>query len=375
MELISLKLLPLTLTLKQPFTSNHDQLRQRQLTLVQLIDDAHNQAIGEFEAFDTPTYTAETQPTGRLLLAQQLGPFLKNKKFADPAAFNRLFANIVGQPMALAALEMPVWQLFANRLQLSLADYLAQHAKTQVRSVLPVGISLGVMPWPDLKQQALQAVAQGYQRLKVKVARPADFTKIVALRQLLPQMPLMVDGNSAFGPKDLAALKALDPLNLAMIEQPFATTDFVDHAWLQQRLTTPICLDEPIFTLSDVQTAAHLKSASVINLKPARVGGFTKALAILQYCQQQHLTCWIGGMVESDLGRYYSQNLARLAPFVFPGDVGPATQFFKESLCLQHPQLIQGALDFTAMPRSYRQGPILKPEFQAAFKQQPNLLS
>ena len=55
--------------------------------------------------------------------------------------------------------------------------------------------------------------------------------------------------------------------DLALIEQPLANDDFVQHAWLQQQLHTAICLDENILTLADVQTAVALKSCRAINLK------------------------------------------------------------------------------------------------------------
>ena len=62
----------------------------------------------------------------------------------------------------------------------------------------------------------------------------------------------MADANSAYTINDLALFDELDQLELSMIEQPFATRDFVDHARLQRRLKTPICLDENIRTLEDV---------------------------------------------------------------------------------------------------------------------------
>lgn len=371
MYLKTIKLLPVTLPLKQPFASNHDALQQRKLTLVQLTNTQNQTAIGELEAFEQPTYNPETQRTSRLILKKQLIPRLKDHPLPTPQAFQTLFQDIVGQQMALSALEMPLWALFAQQADLSLGAYLAQQLKVTARLAVPVGISLGLNDLATLTRHVQWALENGYTRFKLKVAHPADLIKIRALRQRYPEIRLMIDGNSAFQTTDLSALQKLDPLHLDMIEQPLATTDFVAHAWLAKRLKTPICLDENIASLADVQTAAALGSTQIINLKPARVGGFTSALQILDYCRTQHLTCWIGGMVESDVGRYYSQSLARLSLLTYPGDVGPAAQFFEQSLC-QNPVPFQaGQLYFP--PQQTR--PNLKPYYQKQFAAQPNLLA
>lgn len=371
MYLKSVKLLPVTLPLRQHFDSNHERLRQRNLTLVQLINDRDQQAIGELEAFDQPNYNPETQATSQLILKRDLIPRLKHQNFTSPHDFQILYQDIAGQQMALSALEMPLWQLFAQQARLSLGTYLAQTLTTKALENVPVGISLGLNDWPDLQQSLKQAIQAGYTRFKFKVADIDDLQKIHKIRQLLPKASLMIDGNSAFDRSDWSVLQQLDPLNLDMIEQPLATTDFVDHAWLAKRIKTPICLDENILNLAAVKTATALGSAQIINLKPARVGGLTAALQILAYCQTHGLTCWVGGMVESDVGRYYSQSLARLAWLTYPGDVGPAKQFFDQQLCQNPVPFQKGYLHFTLQ----QQAPLLKTSYQRRFLTRPNLLA
>ncbi len=58
-----------------------------------------------------------------------------------------------------------------------------------------------------------------------------------------------------------------------MIEQPLAYDDLVDHAELQRRLRTPICLDESVPSLAAARAALALGSGRIVNIKPARVGG------------------------------------------------------------------------------------------------------
>ena len=84
---------------------------------------------------------------------------------------------------------------------------------------------------------------------------------------------LMGDANSAYTLADIEKLRSLDEFDLMMLEQPLSHDDIIDHAELQRRIKTPICLDEPIKSPDDARKAISLKSGKIINLKNGRVGG------------------------------------------------------------------------------------------------------
>lgn len=63
----------------------------------------------------------------------------------------------------------------------------------------------------------------------------------------------MADANSKIYIRDTERLKRLDEFQLMMIEQPLADYDFLDHAELQKKIETPICLDESIHSLEDAR--------------------------------------------------------------------------------------------------------------------------
>ncbi|MCH4170485.1 MAG: o-succinylbenzoate synthase [Lactobacillus sp.] len=373
MRITAIQLLPVTLTMNAPFTTSHDSMQNRHLTFVALTNELGHRAIGELEALDTPFYNPETQFEARAFIASYLSPRMKDQNFNGPQDFNRLFQDIAGHQMAKAALEMPLWALFAQAAQIPLATYLSQAAGCQAQVNIPVGISLGHTDFFTLSQQIQAAQVAGYRRIKLKITGLNDLSTVKRLRQAFPKTNIMLDGNAAFNLTDTPKLQLLDHLKINMLEQPLSNTDFVAHGRLQTHLKTPLCLDENIHTLDDVQTAIKCQSARIINVKPARVGGFQAALAIMALCQQHGLGIWIGGMVESDLGRLYSQTLARLSCCTYPGDVGPASQFFKESFILNPPVLKAGRLQFEkdATPGL----PVdLAPALHQQLKVQPNLL-
>lgn len=359
MQIVDLRLLPVSLPLKAPFESAHEALSQRHITLVYLKSAAGNEAVGELEAFDEPGYSDELQVSERAAITDELVPALLAGKSFD---------QIAGHRMAKAAVELPMWSLEAQAAGVSLADMLAQQADMSVVNTIRVGISLGIAPLDQQLARVQAAVAAGYSRIKLKVAGVVDLETVQAVHAVYPDLHLIVDGNEAFSLADAPALRALEGVD--MIEQPLAVGDFAGHAELQAQLDYAVCLDEDILTIADLRRAIQLGSAQAINLKPARVGGFKPALKMLAEAQAHGLTCWVGGMVESDMGRYYSQSLAQLSGLSYPGDVGPTDQFFDQAVTTWQPALVDQRMDLT-----HRQPPQLTDQLRDRMITQPNLLT
>src|SRR5207244_10313493 len=113
-----------------------------------------------------------------------------------------------------------------------------------------------------------------------------------------PSSTFHIDSNAAYTLADLDLFRTLDLYRLAMIEQPLADDglSLVNHAELQSRIETPVCLDESALSLAHVKAAIQMKACCVINIKVARVGGLTASRDIQAYCAQHSVPCWVGGM-------------------------------------------------------------------------------
>ena len=117
-----------------------------------------------------------------------------------------------------------------------------------------------------------------------------------------------------------------------MIEQPLGWDDIVDHAALQKRLETAICLDESIHGADDARRALELGACRIVNVKVGRVGGFAGALAVHDLCRARGVPVWCGGMLESGIGRLANVHLQTLPGFVLPGDTSASARYFEEDL-------------------------------------------
>ncbi len=154
-----------------------------------------------------------------------------------------------------------------------------------------------------------------------------------AIRERFGAIPLMVDANAAYTAHDaMQQLAALDAFDLMMIEQPLDYDDLLDHASLQQRLRTPICLDESIKSVNAAREALALEACRIINIKPGRMGGFAESIRLHDLCAASGVPVWHGGMLESGIGRAANIHLSTLPNFTLPGDVAASKRYFVPDL-------------------------------------------
>jgi O-succinylbenzoate synthase len=230
--------------------------------------------------------------------------------------------------MAKAAVEMAAWDLEAKRAGVSLAAALGGE-----RRPVQVGVSVGIQPTDQaLLEEVERFVEEGYRRIKIKIKPGRDVEMLRAVRERFTEVPLMADANSAYTLPDADRLAALDELDLMMIEQPLAYDDLRDHARLQQRLRTPVCLDESVKTPGDAALALELGACRIINVKPGRVGGFAGSRAIHDLCLKNRVPVWCGGMLESGVGRAHNVALATLPGFTLPGDISASARYWEQDL-------------------------------------------
>jgi o-succinylbenzoate synthase len=316
------------LPLKHPFRISSGVVTERRILLLELEADGLR-TWSECVAFEQPNYSPETIETAWLALREWLAPRLLGVELAGPGDVEPLLEEGVrGHRMAKAALEMGVWALAAEQEGVSLARRLGGE-----RSSIPVGVSLGIQSTPEaLVAQAADAAAAGYRKIKLKVAPGADVAFVAAVRAALPDAPLMVDANNAYTMADADTLAQLDEFNLVMIEQPLEHEDLVRHAELQQRLRTPLCLDESITSLNRAEDMIRLGSGRIVNIKPGRVGGFTASRAIHDLCLAHDIPVWCGGMLETGIGRAYNVALATLPGFTIPGDLSPSARYWERDI-------------------------------------------
>ncbi|MDW0115504.1 o-succinylbenzoate synthase [Sporosarcina thermotolerans] len=314
--------------MKEPFATSFGTMQDKQFLLLEVKDEKGNTGWGESVAFDAPWYTEETVETNLHMIRDFLIPVLLGKEITHPDEVGALFSPIRKNNMAKAAIEGAVWDLYAKRKGIPLAEAIGGN-----RERIEVGISIGIQEnLARLIEKVQGYLDEGYKRIKVKIKPGADIDVIRGLREAFPNVPLMADANSAYSLDNIDLLKQLDVFDLLMIEQPLAYDDIFDHAVLQKELKTPICLDESILSLEDVRKAVEMGSTKVINVKIGRVGGLSEAKRIHDYCMANGIPVWCGGMLEAGIGRAHNIALTTLPNFVFPGDTAGSSRYWEKDI-------------------------------------------
>jgi O-succinylbenzoate synthase len=97
---------------------------------------------------------------------------------------------------------------------------------------------------------------------------------------------------------------------------------------LQARLSTPICLDEQVHSLREMQQAYRVGAGRMANVKIGRVGGLSEALRIHDFCNSEGIGMFIGGKWEQGFGRWCAVAMATLPGVTLPSDVGPSRHYY-----------------------------------------------
>lgn len=317
----------ISMPLVAPFQTSRWVERDRECVLVEVQSEGLR-GWGECVATQSVTYSYETVKTNWLILEDFLIPAILSKDLPDISAYRGAITHVTGHPMAKAGLEMALWDLFAQAAGVSLSRFFGGEGER-----VAVGVSVGIQPTTATLLETVEGyLAQGYRRLKLKIMPGRDVVDTAAVRRAYPDLLLQVDANSAYRLADVDVLKALDDLNLLLIEQPLGHDDILDHAKLQAQLRTPLCLDESITSVDHARWALEVDACRIINIKPGRVSGMFEGKLIHDYCYERGVPVWMGGMLETGIGRAANIALATLPGFTLPGDISASARYYQQDL-------------------------------------------
>jgi o-succinylbenzoate synthase len=330
-----IELYELTLPLLEPFIISGGTMTVRRSLVVVLHDDQGNRGYGESPPFELPFYSEETLASARDLLERVLIPRVLSAAEDSPEEIDALLrVGIRGNPFARAGLETAAWDLEAARRKTGLAGILGERLGIEPASSITCGVALGIprdRSIETLRRWIDEALARGYQRVKIKVAPDWDAAPVEAARQAMAGsgLPLTVDANGGYDwPEHESNLRGLDDAGLLYIEQPLPPGELVGHATLAAELKTPICLDETLKDAAAARQTIELGGPKIWNIKVHRMGGLSEVGRVCAMAQHYGAQMWAGTMPESGIGSQAALAAAALPGFVYPSDLEPSTRWF-----------------------------------------------
>lgn len=310
---ITLTAFPLAVPLMTPMRLASETVTHAETLLVRASDASGQEGWGEAAA--APTMTGETVEGMTAALNRFLAPALRAAAAEAPGeALTRMGRAIRGNSGAKAAAEAAVLDLLARRANLPLAAYLGTAMRTEAPALLMIGGGTAAA--------ALAAAEagwrEGYRHMKLKVGLGTvaeDAACVRVLRSALgPGAHLSADANMAWSvDQAIAFARAVGPGMLDYLEQPVADDDPAGMAAVQAESPYPLCLDEGLHTLADIDRVADLSAARGIGLKALKLGGPRGVLAADARCTARGLDRTLACKIaETSIGGAITAHLAML---------------------------------------------------------------
>jgi len=240
------------------------------------------------------TYTpAALKPTAELI--RNLEPLVQGEALA-PAEIEQKLARrfrllgtqgLVG--MALAAIDMALWDALARVNGLSLARLLGGIEKP----VRPYG-AVGYDGVEGCGRAAEGWAKRGFSGVKAKIGYPTvqeDLAVVRAMRSAVgADVAIMVDYNQCLTPAEaVERLQVLDGEGLTWVEEPTLAHDYSGHAFVAREARTPIQCGENWWGILDMQHAIEAQASDYVMPDVMKIGGVTGWLRAASLAQAKGL--------------------------------------------------------------------------------------
>jgi L-alanine-DL-glutamate epimerase-like enolase superfamily enzyme len=189
--------------------------------------------------------------------------------------------------LALAAVDIALWDLLAKSLELPLWKLLQQDKEQAPQRLEAYNTDAGWLsiPTADLVAGCLRSLERGFRGVKIKVGSPDpgdDLARIEAVRKAIgPKHRLMIDVNGKWSLDTAAKLaRDLDAYDLFWCEEPLYFDDLVAHIELSRIMRTPLALGEQLYSRYHFAAFLHAGAMKFVQVDAVRVAGITEWLHV-----------------------------------------------------------------------------------------------
>jgi L-Ala-D/L-Glu epimerase len=291
---VKLELARRTLRLAEPMRTSYGEVIERELAIVTL--SGEDGIAGQGEAAPLPAYGGPDLDR----VWQSLESYVSVAARADdasPVAGVRMIEAcraVDDLPEAIAALDMALWDRAGRRAGRPVAALITDAHATRV----PVNATLTAVDRAGAAEQAAEAVAAGFQCLKLKVGVGDDAGRVAAVRAAAgPQTQLRLDANGAWDVEQaVQAIEMLAPAGLELVEEPAHGLDAVRA--VRERVAVRVAIDET----AGQPGALAAGVADAVCLKVSRCGGIGPLLAAAALVRASGAEIYLASTLDGPLG-------------------------------------------------------------------------
>jgi L-alanine-DL-glutamate epimerase-like enolase superfamily enzyme len=286
MQIACAQLYPLEMPMSKPIKMAGETVASAHTVLLRLVDEQGRQGWGEASA--APLMTGET--LGSLAASiEYLAAQLVGAHFAEPADVARLQDRVLyGNASAKACYETALMDLFAQARGLPLHRLLAGGSVPAPAGQLEM---LHMLASGDLEGEIEEARVlrrEGYRHWKIKVGSGDAANDIRRVRALCAELRgdvVSADANQSLSVEAAMAIAAAgSACGLAFLEQPYRTGKMDAMTTLHAASGLPLCADESIQHIEDIDAHCCAHAAQGVSLKLIKLGGLLPLVEAGRLC-------------------------------------------------------------------------------------------
>ena len=272
----------------------------------QLIRPRHRFATSQSGVDEKETIVVELEHEG---LVDAVPALLGDDPFAVESILRRLIDGHDGQRAAVAAVDSALHDWIGRRLDIPVWKLLGLRRPRKQTT-----FTIGVADLAEIRVKVGEALAAGYDALKVKVGVEHDH-EVLSLIRADFDGPLVLDANQAWDPGEaVEKIKGLARFHPTLIEQPLRTQDWREMARLRELGVAPIVADESCERPADVLRLRGCVDG--VNIKFTKCGGIREALRMITLARALDMKVMLGCFVSSSLAIAPALTVATLADLI-----------------------------------------------------------
>ncbi len=269
--------------------------------LVRLGTDTGLEGAGE--ATVMPRWSGETVWSAQALIDHVLAPLIVGQDPDDIEGIDHIMDRAAADNwFTKSAIEMACWDLRGKAAEKPVFELLGG-AKRPLE--FRCRFSMGAYDLDRARRVVAERVEAGFTTLKVKVGGDPreDFERVRVVREIIGEdREIVIDANCGWDVDTaIAAINAMEPLRVALSEQPTPKGDYAALARVRRETRPPVMADDTCFDMVHAKELIRNDCCDVISLYPGKNGGIRKTLAIADYCAAHGVACSIGSNLEWDL--------------------------------------------------------------------------
>ncbi len=257
-----------------------------------VVELEHDGVVGLGEAVPSALYGQSLESTEGVLRG------CENLLGDDPLRIEHIIAELIrahdGQRAAISAIDSALLDWAGKRLGVPAWRLLGLDRPQTVTT-----FTLGVAGLDEMRVKLDEALAAGFQALKVKVGVEQDERTLELVRERFDG-PVLVDANEGWtGAEAARHIERLARFRPTLIEQPVRRADWKAMAELRKLGVAPIFADESCERPADVVRLAGCVDG--INIKLNKCGGVRQALEMIHLARGLGMRVMLGCFVCSSL--------------------------------------------------------------------------